>query len=536
MLSLSVVLVPSLLFQPSFRGLVGAPPAHTAVAAATDPANPAVEVEELPLSQHIYCNRAINMEKIEAVGFDMDYTLAEYEIEFDLLAYRGAIKKLLAMGYPAEIADFQYQRERYQRGLLIDKRRGNLIKLDRHKYAKVAYHGLTKLTSAERKAMYAQPYDQQPQFSPPDFASVDTEFLLVDVCLFSQLVDLKDRHPEAIPQSYDQIYKQVRRAVDLCHCDGEIKDPVAVEPAKYIKPNPQLGSMLTQLSLSGKQVFLLTNSLFDYTQVVMQHLLGDEWLSFFDLVICGARKPGFLLDPYLPLFQVNTEDASLMNVEIGSDAGAKAALEAGKVFQGGNWNHLHRMLQLTSGSNLVYVGDHMYSDILRSKRTLGWRTLLIVPELSYEVETLEEQINDWHALEATRETRAAVDLALRQVQLRKLELLQREGRAIDADLAAVDAEHAALEARQRELNTELSAALEMRHKKFHPQWGQLFKAGHQNSRWAQQVQDYACLYTSQATNLLYATGNTTFRALTDIMPHDRAVDAAHMEECQPPLE
>ena len=33
-------------------------------------------------------------------------------------------------------------------------------------------------------------------------------------------------------------------------------------------------------------------------------LLGDQWLDYFDLVISGARKPGFLLDPYLPLFQV----------------------------------------------------------------------------------------------------------------------------------------------------------------------------------------------------------------------------------------
>ena len=30
----------------------------------------------------------------------------------------------------------------------------------------------------------------------------------------------------------------------------------------------------------------------------------------------------------------------------------------------------------------------MYSDILRSKRTLGWRTLLIVPELEHEVSQL----------------------------------------------------------------------------------------------------------------------------------------------------
>jgi hypothetical protein len=31
----------------------------------------------------------------------------------------------------------------------------------------------------------------------------------------------------------------------------------------------------------------------------------------------------------------------------------------------------------------------MYSDILRSKRTLGWRTVLMVPELCHEVSMLE---------------------------------------------------------------------------------------------------------------------------------------------------
>ena len=498
------------------RARVGAPPACSAAAATSAEA---IDVDQLPLSNHVYCNRAINMEKIEAVGFDMDYTLAEYEREFDLLAFDGAIRKLLAMGYPPEIADFEYKRQDYQRGLLIDKKRGNLIKLDRHKYAKVAFHGSQELLPADRKAIYAQPYDQQPQFNAPDYASVDTEFLLVDVCLFSQLVDLKDSKPDALPQSYAEIYKQVRRAVDLCHCDGEIKDPVALEPAKYITPSPDLAPMLTQLRAGGKKVFLLTNSLFDYTQVVMEFLLGEEWLDYFDLVICGARKPGFLLDPYLPLFQVNTDDASLVNVEMGSDAGAALALANGKVFQGGNWNHLHRMLQLTTGSNLLYVGDHMYSDILRSKRTLGWRTLLIVPELRDEIESLEESRAEWRSLEALRETRSTVDLALRQAQLRVL-------RSADGADAATAAEVDALLARQQELSAQLSEALSARHKKFHPQWGQLFKAGHQNSRWAQQVQDYACLYTSQATNLLYATGDTTFRALTDIMPHDRAVTAS----------
>ena len=79
--------------------------------------------------------------------------------------------------------------------------------------------------------------------------------------------------------------------------------------------------------------------------------------------------------------------------QVGSVESAKRVLRDGKVFQGGNWNHLHRLLDLRTGSDLMYVGDHMYSDILRSKRTLGWRTVLIVPELLREVETAQLSAN-----------------------------------------------------------------------------------------------------------------------------------------------
>lgn len=119
-----------------------------------------------------------------------------------------------------------------------------------------------------------------------------------------------------------------------------------------------------------------------------------------------------------------------------------------------------------------------------------------------------------------REQRAEIDRELGRLQLQRLTRLQ-EG-ASGEELAPLDAEIGEVERAQHDLSVELSARLEARHEAFHSQWGQLFKAGHQNSRWAQQVQDYACLYTSQATNLMYTTTNTTFRALTDLMPHDRA--------------
>ncbi|RYH29487.1 hypothetical protein EON65_08325 [archaeon] len=43
--------------------------------------------------------------------------------------------------------------------------------------------------------------------------------------------------------------------------------------------------------------------------------------------------------------------------------------------------------------------------------------------------------------------------------------------------------------------------------RFNKYWGQLFKAGHQDSRFAKQVMDYACLYTSRASNLAFIYPN-----------------------------
>ena len=51
---------------------------------------------------------------------------------------------------------------------------------------------------------------------------------------------------------------------------------------------------------------------------------------------------------------------------------------------------------------------------------------------------------------------------------------------------------------------------------------QLLKAGQQNSKWAQQVQTYACLYTSHVTNLALISPDTRLRVFRDMMPHELA--------------
>ena len=39
--------------------------------------------------------------------------------------------------------------------------------------------------------------------------------------------------------------------------------------------------------------------------------------------------------------------------------------ERGNTFQGGSWKDLHDLLGINVGHEILYVGDHMFSDILR---------------------------------------------------------------------------------------------------------------------------------------------------------------------------
>jgi hypothetical protein len=44
--------------------------------------------------------------------------------------------------------------EAFCRGLIIDKTKGNIIKIDRHKYVRKVFHGKNELDSAEKKTIY----------------------------------------------------------------------------------------------------------------------------------------------------------------------------------------------------------------------------------------------------------------------------------------------------------------------------------------------------------------------------------------------
>jgi len=359
---------------------------------------------------------------------------------------------------------------------------------------------------------------------------MDTLFQHVDAHLFALLVDLKDKgeHESLDLKTYDEIYRQVRECIDLCHRDGVIKDEAALNPEKYIIPDPDMVPMLKEMQESGVKTFLLTNSYWEYTSVAMNFLYHgrkvddelmkkNEWMDLFDVVVVGSCKPAYLLDRNLSLFRVRPEDGSLLNtdglfeIEALGENGAQKFLDMGKCFQGGNSQHLTRMLDVGAGEEILYVGDHLYSDVLRSKRSLGWRSCFIVPEIADEMKVFREQLTLRKQIAELRALRD--ELSLFGDSIRR--------NAKDPTSEAVQTKLKQIDQDDEKIKDKLTVLAEQYHAAFHPVWGQMFHAGYQDSRFAYFVQNYACVYTSKATNLGLSTISRSFRTSGEMLPHDK---------------
>lgn len=81
--------------------------------------------------------------------------------------------------------------------------------------------------------------------------------------------------------------------------------------------------------------------------------------------------------------------------KFGSHAGP---LKQNQVYSGGNCDVFSKLIG-SRGKDVLYVGDHIFGDIIKSKKQRAWRTFLVVPELSQELATWHEKRNLFTELE-----------------------------------------------------------------------------------------------------------------------------------------
>jgi HAD superfamily 5'-nucleotidase-like hydrolase len=468
---------------------------------------------EVPPARRIYCNRTLNLRSIAAIGYDMDYTLVHYRVDhWERRAYEHIRRMLAAEGWPVE--QLEFDPGLVTRGLVIDTELGNIVKANRFGFVMRAAHGTRAMSFDEQREAYRHlPID----LGEPRFYFLNTLFSLSGSCLFAQLVDLYDqrRFPEIL--GYSDLFQRINRHLDTTHLEGTLKAEILADPETYVDADPEAPLALLDQLRSGKRLLLITNAEWSYVRTIMAHAFdrflptGLGWRDLFELVIVGARKPDFF-SAQLPLFSIADEDRGYLMP-------APQGFREPGCYVGGDASSAEQYLGL-SGSEILYVGDHIFADVRMSKSLLRWRTGLILRELESEVAELEAfrpREAELAALMADKERleaeHAQVRLELQRAQLAYGPRRAAAPAALISRLAELKERILGLDQQVAPLAREASQAVDAR-------WGPLLRAGNDKSHLARQIEASADIYTSRVSNFLLATPFAYLRASRGSMPHD----------------
>lgn len=459
-------------------------------------------------THRIFVNRSLHLENIKFYGFDMDYTLAEYKSpQYEQLGFNLVKERLVEMGYPKEMLQFEYDPSFPVRGLWFDTQYGNLLKVDAYGNILIAVHGFEFLKHSQVYEFYPNKFLQ---LDESRVYVLNTLFNLPETYLLACLVDFFTNSSDYTREStgvrggqlfmsYKSIFQDVRGAVDWVHMQGDLKSKTIENLELYVKKDPRLPMVLARIRESGAKVFILTNSDYNFTNKIMTYLFDfphgaktDEphrnWRTYFDIIVCDARKPLFFGEGTI-LRQVDTTTGAL---KVGTHMGP---LNQEQVYSGGSCDVFTSLIG-AKGKDVLYVGDHIFGDILKSKKIRGWRTFLVIPELVQELHV-------W-----TDKCQLFAELQNLDVQLGDLYKNLDSSTKEKPDISKL--RHCI-----RDVTHKMDLAYGM--------MGSLFRSGSRQTFFSSQVVRYADLYAATFLNLIYYPFSYMFRAPAMLLPHESTV-------------
>ncbi len=203
----------------------------------------------------VFANRTLNLRSVQAIGYDMDYTLIHYRVEeWERAAFDHARRWLTEAGWPVE--DLTFDPDAFTLGLVFDLDLGNLAKATRFGYVVKAQHGSTVLSFEEQRAAYAETVVD---LAEERFDFMNTMFELSRAALFTQCVDLFDRGQLAGVRSYHDLYRQIDSALGRAHVEGELKAEILADTERFVEPDSEIVQTLLDQRLAGRQLLLITN-------------------------------------------------------------------------------------------------------------------------------------------------------------------------------------------------------------------------------------------------------------------------------------
>ncbi|XP_017790577.1 PREDICTED: 5'-nucleotidase domain-containing protein 1 [Habropoda laboriosa] len=333
----------------------------------------------------------------DCIGFDLDNTLLRYNVTNMVhLVYQTLADYLIKeKGYnskyllkPLEDKDLDFM----QKGLFLDFERGNILRINADGVIQRACHG-TKLLSIEKiKEIYPEQRweatdafcnDMLSTWNGPISMRMRSLLDYFDVSsslTFARLIDTLDKEQGGPLNAYNvwpdmldgliEMYDRDHFKLDRGHFFPSIKS----HPDKYMyKCTTRTKTWLKELK-KHRTTFLITGSNADFVDFTATFVLGEDWKSLFDIIICYARKPGF--------FNENRPFLQVINYEEGDIIESKD-LKRGGMYSQGNWKGLIEFLGYVSDKQnprCLYVGDNLVQDIYVPNSYAQCDTVAVIEE------------------------------------------------------------------------------------------------------------------------------------------------------------
>jgi hypothetical protein len=228
----------------------------------------------------------------------------------------------------------------------------------------------------------------------------------------------------------------------------------------------------------AKKLFLLTNSPYPFINKGLNYIFqtrnSEEWRSLFDAIIVQSSKPSWYhsREPFQKYRLEKDQNGDEYCVPVFEEI---KSIEPGVVYSGGNIKDFARLTGWRMNTNVLYFGDHLYSDLAKPTEEYGWKTGAIIRELTSEI-GVHNNIEYHCKLKWAFYIEELVRLAQR---LNKIGCLD---------------EHIKKWKKERtEARYQLSIL-------FNKEFGSIFKVHYSSTFFGQKVKKYADLYTSRLEN------------------------------------
>ena len=260
------------------------------------------------------------------------------------------------------------------------------------------------------------------------------------------------------------------------------------------------------LSNMERRFFIITNSDYKYTKTLLDYTINpflkdhNHWVDLFEYVITNSKKPRFFYEKF-PFLKIDLETGFMTNV--------CGPLEPG-VYQDGCASTFTKELNIHP-NEVLYIGDHIYADVLRIKKDCAWRTGLIVEEIQHEVNMNKQ------AREVSAEISKLIDRRhLMKIQLDDLISDQIENNhknnqtQVDQYLKDID-----------EINLKIYPLLQKQKEFFNPHWGEIMRVGTEESYFAYQVERFSCVYMAKLADFFSKSPRSCFISARRLLAHEQ---------------